>query len=119
MSDWIRNPDIAASPVWNSIALPEGRVNDGLGLNDGIGVVEWLNLATGAALLLDADGSRSAGGEVRLYWLAPGASEAKDVSALLGGKEGRRYPANGKDEADAAKGRAQRLVDQHLQLTAR
>lgn len=79
MTDWIRTPTTKHSPLWEDIDLP--KRDD----PKDIGVLEWINVSTGAAFLLVPKGSWLGGGTFVLYWLAPGAAVAVEMTHLIAG----------------------------------
>lgn len=76
-SKWYRTGTAGFTGVWTKTDLP-AREPDG-----GIGYVEWLNLATGAALLLACDGQWRTGGKFRLFYKRPGSDVAVETDELL------------------------------------
>ena len=93
---WIVSKD--RSDVWTGAEVP-------LGNGGGIGCHEWLNLDTGAALLLYPTGKRSQGGAFLLYYLRAGTELVVDITEKFFSAEMNVYPRNKSDGWEAPKAR--------------
>lgn len=75
---WIKSSETAKTEsFWSRFTLPERHGNAG------IGVIEWLNLDTGAGMALVGDGEWRTGGRFLLWYASPGATEIMDLTTLL------------------------------------
>lgn len=78
---WVETGSGTRTGFWAAFKQPEHRPDGGIGTS------EWLNLDTGAGLLLVADGEWRTGGTFVLWYARPGAGELSNVSHLM-------WPAN-------------------------
>lgn len=91
MSDWINTESSRCTERWGQLQLPQP------GAGRTARTAEWLNLASGAALLLLPDDYRT-GHRIRLLYLAPQATSPADCSVLLGPVYGGEFTTG--DEQD-------------------
>lgn len=105
---WIVSTD--RSDIWTGSEVP-------LGNGGGIGCHEWVNLDTGAALLLYPTSKWSQGGAFLLYYLRPGSSLVVDITEKVFTTGMNEYPRGDAEGWEAPKARCITVVT-HL-VTAR
>jgi len=86
------------SDIWTGAEVPIGN-------GGGIGCHEWLELDTGAALLLYPTGKWSQGGTFRLYYLRPGTTLVVDLTEKFFTPGMNDYPRGHETAWEEIKGR--------------
>lgn len=111
----------SSHPVW-------GGIHADLVPNGGMGSYEWVDLSTGAMILMVPEGTWETGGEYRLWWFNPANHHVLDITGMLsnlaleadsGSSRASRYyrsPADGGDSLVwlSIGGRLADLVDAEL-----